>query len=60
MTTGLLAVTRFMLLTPDEAAARATDPLIPAERRPIDARAALTAHVPAPAPGAGPGPRPGP
>ena len=36
---NLLALTRFTFLTPAEAQARATDPLIPAERRPIDAHA---------------------
>lgn len=34
------AFTRFALLTTDEAAARANDPLIPRERHPLDARAA--------------------
>ena len=40
---GLLALTRFTFLTPDEAHARALDPLIPPERRPIDARASASA-----------------
>jgi hypothetical protein len=49
-TTALLVVTRFVFLTADEAAARAADPLVPAERRPIDARAALGQRAPARAP----------
>jgi len=40
---GLLALTRFTFLTPEEARTRAQDPLIPAERRPIDARASASA-----------------
>ena len=34
---GFIAVTRFALLSAEEAAARSRDPLIPQERRPIDA-----------------------
>ncbi|MEO7034800.1 MAG: hypothetical protein ABI548_12905 [Polyangiaceae bacterium] len=41
---GLLAFTRFTFLTPDEARARSMDALIPAERRPIDARANASAN----------------
>jgi hypothetical protein len=43
---GLISVTRFALLSPEEAAARLSDPLIPVERRPIDARsiALVSAH----------------
>ncbi len=40
---GLLALTRFTFLTAEEARTRALDPLIPAERRPIDARASASA-----------------
>lgn len=40
---NLLALTRFTFLTPAEAQARAVDPLIPAERRPIDARSSASA-----------------
>jgi len=38
---SFLAITRFGLLTADEAAARAKDPLVPPERRPFDARATV-------------------
>jgi hypothetical protein len=34
---GFVAVTRFALLSAAEASARSSDPLIPAERRPLDA-----------------------
>ena len=43
MPIGYIAVTRFALLSAAEAAARSTDPLIPAERRPLDARAIASA-----------------
>jgi hypothetical protein len=44
MPVGLITVTRFALLTAEEAAARSSDPLIPAERRPMEARAIAAAH----------------
>ena len=40
---GFITVTRFALLSAAEAAARSSDPLVPAERRPIDARAVAAA-----------------
>lgn len=48
------ATTHFALLTADEAAARGNDPLVPPERRPIDARQLLTERgfgAPSSAPG---------
>jgi hypothetical protein len=35
---GYVVVTRFAILSASEAAARSTDPLVPADRRPVDAR----------------------
>lgn len=35
---GFVTVTRFAFLSAEEARARSSDPLIPAERRPLDAR----------------------
>ncbi len=40
---GFLTVTRFALLSLDEARTRLADPLIPAERRPVDARSIAAA-----------------
>jgi len=37
MPVGFLAVTRFAILSASDAAARSSDPLVPAERRPLDA-----------------------
>lgn len=37
MAVGLISVTRFALLSAAEAAARSSDPAVPAERRPLDA-----------------------
>lgn len=50
-----IAATRFTFLHEDEAAVRSSDPLIPAERRPVDAReqAASTRKPPKRAPAAG-------
>jgi len=42
---GLIAVTRFALLTAAEAAARSADPLVPVDRRPIDAHTLAAAHA---------------
>jgi len=36
---GFVSITRFAFLNAEEARARSSDPLIPAERRPLDARA---------------------
>lgn len=41
---GFVSVTRFAFLLPAEAQARLSDPLIPAERRPIDARAVVSSR----------------
>jgi hypothetical protein len=41
MPVGLISVTRFAFLSAADAQARLSDPLIPAERRPIDARATV-------------------
>jgi hypothetical protein len=38
---GFISVTRFAFLSPEEARVRSSDPLIPAERRPIDARSVV-------------------
>jgi hypothetical protein len=43
MPVGFIAVTRFALLSAAEAAARSSDPLVPAERRPMDARSIAAA-----------------
>lgn len=46
MPVGLISVTRFAFLTAADAQARLSDPLIPAERRPIDARATAASAQP--------------
>jgi len=43
MPVGFIAVTRFALLSAAEAEARSSDPLVPATRRPIDARSIAAA-----------------
>ena len=43
---GLISVTRFAFLSAADAQARMSDPLIPAERRPIDARSTAASAPP--------------
>jgi hypothetical protein len=53
-TVAWLMTTRFIFLSASDASARANDPLIPRERRPIDARQRAAPHATATTPVARP------